>query len=291
MIIRNANKDRFTVIDNKLLEDSRLTWEARGVLSYLLSKPDGWVIRPAHLRAAGNAGKDKLQRIFRELKALGYLEYAKGGFEKSGTTITLVEAPKPREPEKAALDAIGQAESLKTRLLGNPTLGKHGSIVNTETAVITETTENIQKPVRLGQGIRPPEGLNVEAWTKLETYRSQVLKKPYKTDLKMKEMATYPHEIQQQAIDETIAQEWSGCFPAKLMAKGGQQGAPGPMCWDRIIEDLEQGQFNRANYSAAEIKALNKVGGSGEIGRTHYSRLKHLKNRFLDAHKTVHAEH
>jgi hypothetical protein len=50
-----------------------LSWEARGILAYLLSKPDGWVCRNYDLENNGPAGRDKIKRILKELKEFGYM--------------------------------------------------------------------------------------------------------------------------------------------------------------------------------------------------------------------------
>jgi len=39
----------FVVIDRRVLEDERLTWAARGVLGYLLAKPDDWQAFLSHV--------------------------------------------------------------------------------------------------------------------------------------------------------------------------------------------------------------------------------------------------
>lgn len=53
-------------------QDTRLSWEARGVLWYLLSKPGDWQLVIADLEQ--NCGRDKVYRIIRELMAFGYIE-------------------------------------------------------------------------------------------------------------------------------------------------------------------------------------------------------------------------
>ena len=41
MIIRAARPHQnYTIVHNELIEDQSLTWKARGILVYLLSKPD-----------------------------------------------------------------------------------------------------------------------------------------------------------------------------------------------------------------------------------------------------------
>lgn len=50
-----------------------LSWEARGVMGYLLSKPDGWQCRDNDLINKGSAGEYKIKRILKELKQFGYI--------------------------------------------------------------------------------------------------------------------------------------------------------------------------------------------------------------------------
>lgn len=69
-------KDRahpFAQIANTVLNDRRLSIAARGVLCYLLSKPDTWQVRCYELQHATNLGRDALRAVLRELEAAGYL--------------------------------------------------------------------------------------------------------------------------------------------------------------------------------------------------------------------------
>jgi hypothetical protein len=53
-------------------QDKRLSWEARGVLAYLLSKPDDWQVMVKDLQQ--NCGRDKVRHILDELKLHHYLK-------------------------------------------------------------------------------------------------------------------------------------------------------------------------------------------------------------------------
>ena len=67
-------KDKgYFVANNLPFNDRRLSWEASGVMGYLLSKPDGWKCRNFDLVNQRNAGQDKVKRIISELKSCGYL--------------------------------------------------------------------------------------------------------------------------------------------------------------------------------------------------------------------------
>jgi hypothetical protein len=65
--------DRFAVIDNRLLEDPSISWQAKGLQSYLISRPDGWRISSRHLASIGIGGKDRIQSILNELQLAGYI--------------------------------------------------------------------------------------------------------------------------------------------------------------------------------------------------------------------------
>jgi hypothetical protein len=58
---------------NELFNDERLSWEARGLMGYLLSKPDDWTVRVSDLIRRGPAGMYKVQRILKELEECGYI--------------------------------------------------------------------------------------------------------------------------------------------------------------------------------------------------------------------------
>lgn len=97
MIIRTARRDRYVVISKVPLEDTRLSWRARGLLSYLLSKPDNWTVMIAHLVNEAPDGRSSVMAALRELEANGYLWRTKrrvaGQFD--GVDSEVYEEPQP----------------------------------------------------------------------------------------------------------------------------------------------------------------------------------------------------
>ena len=72
--IRNAKqKNPYTSISRVLLQDPKLTFEARGLASYVLSKPDNWEIDVDALIRESPAGRDAIYRMIKELCVQGYL--------------------------------------------------------------------------------------------------------------------------------------------------------------------------------------------------------------------------
>lgn len=67
-------KDRpYFSMSRAAAQDETLSWEARGMLAYLLSKPDDWEVRPADLQQ--QCGRDRVYRVLKELIAAGYIVY------------------------------------------------------------------------------------------------------------------------------------------------------------------------------------------------------------------------
>lgn len=77
-IRREKRENPFTQISRDTLQDKRLSWQARGMLAYLLSKPDGWQTNVwALVDESPSAKRDAVRGILTELKALGYIELIK----------------------------------------------------------------------------------------------------------------------------------------------------------------------------------------------------------------------
>src|SRR5438094_2208577 len=78
MIIRPVCSREFVSLPNVILNDERLSIEARGMIAYLLSKPPRWQIKTASLARALSKkdhplGRTKLTRMLQEAIAAGYL--------------------------------------------------------------------------------------------------------------------------------------------------------------------------------------------------------------------------
>ena len=107
-IFRVAHRERFTVIDNRVLENASLSWAARGVLAYLLSRPDNWRVIVKDLERRGEFGRDGIHTLLRELRAAGFLHFKRrrepGGKISRGIYF-ITEAPHslpPAWPDEAA---------------------------------------------------------------------------------------------------------------------------------------------------------------------------------------------
>lgn len=64
----------YCVLPNALVQDKRLSHKARGVLCYLLSKPDDWVVKRQDLLTPHD-GDAAIRSALQELKATGYIKW------------------------------------------------------------------------------------------------------------------------------------------------------------------------------------------------------------------------
>lgn len=120
----NAN---FTIQSNAVIDDSRLSFRARGVLQWLLSKPADWRTRSIAIAAQSpREGRDAIRTAMRELEEFGYLtrervQHADGTFEMVHTIheipVDTSAAPGPGNPED---DSSGAGESGSTQRMGSP---------------------------------------------------------------------------------------------------------------------------------------------------------------------------
>lgn len=86
-IFRNKVEENFTILRNSCIRNKELTWEARGVLHYLLSMPGDWVVSKADLIAQSPSAGDKvISRILKELETAGYI-YRRKHQDKEGRWV------------------------------------------------------------------------------------------------------------------------------------------------------------------------------------------------------------
>ena len=64
----------YVQIDKRVFEDPRLSWRAKGIMGYLLSKPDGWKVNVVDIWGKGKEGRNAVQDCMSELAVFGYAE-------------------------------------------------------------------------------------------------------------------------------------------------------------------------------------------------------------------------
>jgi hypothetical protein len=63
----------FTIINNKVLQDSRLSTSAKGIFALLMSMKDGWNVNISILKAYSTDGRKSIGNSLAELENIGYI--------------------------------------------------------------------------------------------------------------------------------------------------------------------------------------------------------------------------
>jgi hypothetical protein len=73
-VFRTHHSKGFTILGNALLQDERLSYRARGLLTSLLSRPPEWTARSDQLAdESPREGRDAIRAALRELEEVGYI--------------------------------------------------------------------------------------------------------------------------------------------------------------------------------------------------------------------------
>lgn len=72
--INKKSSGFFTITNNQLIRDDRLSWKARGIFTYLWSMSDGWDFRVNEVSRHAKDGRDSLRAGLKELEEYGYLK-------------------------------------------------------------------------------------------------------------------------------------------------------------------------------------------------------------------------
>lgn len=138
-IVRGPRRHGFVIVPNKALEDARLSFRARGVLAYLLSRPDGWQTDSERLALGASEGRDAIRTALTELDRAGYLTRTKrqdaGGHWITECSVT-DDPPCWKTDAWKSVPGVTSGNGASSQVgpeTGKPTVGEPGPVVpNTE---------------------------------------------------------------------------------------------------------------------------------------------------------------
>lgn len=73
----NSSKYNFTPISNQLIQNVSITLEARGLICFILSLPENWVIYKQQVQKFLKMGDIKFDRVWKECVTAGYISVKK----------------------------------------------------------------------------------------------------------------------------------------------------------------------------------------------------------------------
>ena len=91
-IIRTKREHNYTVVSNKVYDKNQLSWQAMGLLGYLLTKPDNWQVMVAELVNVTKdtkkpTGPNGVYNIINELKEKGFISVRKNSDGSTDYTV------------------------------------------------------------------------------------------------------------------------------------------------------------------------------------------------------------
>jgi hypothetical protein len=162
-VIKRKRSAEFAIIPNAIAANNNLSFDARGLLVYLLSRPNDWKVLAKNIQSEGGIGRDKAYRLLNELIDAGYVE--KREMRGSGSRFTHVSyivrnciLPKAADSdnhsktEPAELCAVSAASGFSGS--GNSDSGKSGP--NTKKGRIQRTDSPL-----------PPNDEGEEMWNQI----------------------------------------------------------------------------------------------------------------------------
>ena len=157
-IIRVKKETRFVVLDKTFLDDNSLSWKAKGIMAYMLSKPDDWTFYLDELMRHSTDGKASFRSGFKELQDAGYVQRVKhrkedGTFrwetivyEQPHTDFPQVDNPSVEKPqvEKPSMDnrKLLNNDLLSNDELNNKELNKEQQLLQQDIKEIIEFWDN-----------------------------------------------------------------------------------------------------------------------------------------------------
>lgn len=134
----------FSMIDNRIINNDKLSMEALGLLVYLLSKPDDWEVHLNQLAARFDCGREKMRGVINALIAVGHirseLKRRTDGGQFEGHGYIVVEDP-VEMAETLPLD--GKAVRRENRPPGNHPL------LSTDLSPRTDSNQKSKSPASL----------------------------------------------------------------------------------------------------------------------------------------------
>lgn len=110
-VFRKVKKTDYTIIDNNIFKNQKLSLKGKGMICTMLSLPDNWNFSEEGLTQLSNDSRTGIRSTLNELIELGYLVRERNRDEKgrlTDTTYTIYEEPMYQKPtlEKPTLENV-----------------------------------------------------------------------------------------------------------------------------------------------------------------------------------------
>jgi len=146
------NKDNpYVMIDRRPIENPVLTYKAKGILTYLMSRPDGWEVNITDLLNHGREKAAAIRTGLKELRAAGHMEYERQR-ENGRITGWLIKVYELPYPKFASEETPEEAELLDSdfQQVENQQIENRGQVLSTvSNTKITSNKRDMTPPASL----------------------------------------------------------------------------------------------------------------------------------------------
>lgn len=142
----------FVTVHKSFIHDDNLSWKAKGILLYLLSRPDDWRIYETELNKHSSDGRDSLRTGIKELEEAGYIHRTRRRNEKG--QLREYEYQVFEQPNQIGKTYVGKTNIGKSNTTNNNSTNNNNT--NNETGdtsqifqLVSKELEMIQSPLKV----------------------------------------------------------------------------------------------------------------------------------------------
>ncbi|MQY78067.1 MAG: hypothetical protein GH151_02560 [Bacteroidetes bacterium] len=149
----------FTIIDNTSVNDKRLSAKAKGILLFLISKPDHWFINLKNLVSSFTDGERSIRSGIKELTKFGYI--VRSHIRSNNGQFSYYDYAVFEQPFKESISASFSPPECRNAVLDNAVLD-NAVLLNTDKKINTENSNiNTSSKPRLSK-----KNDDVSSWSK-----------------------------------------------------------------------------------------------------------------------------
>ena len=171
-VLRKEKKSSFTVIDNAIFKDRKVSFKAKGLLCQMLSLPDGWEYSVKGLATLASDKYSAITSGLKELEEAGYFRreqlYDKGKF--AGYEYIISETPVMKNSDFT----FSENPISENTISENPTqLNTKESITNESKTKVIDIRHMIPPTIEMVEDYINEHGYNVNAHSFMDFYESK----------------------------------------------------------------------------------------------------------------------
>lgn len=239
MIIKVSRKQRdFFQVSNTVVSQSGMSFKAKGVLCYLLSKPESWVPRVSELASLGPDGRESIQTSLQELSRFGFatLESERDSEGKLCGKVWKIYEDPAMNPEftdkRVSAPSATPTDERLSRLTAFPSDGKPDTS-NTD-SLVTPHQKKHQPSDQVSPRELLPDSLKPhwDMWRE-HLHQKKVKRTPLASQQQVKALLKMGEDRAIAAIEFSISNSYQGIYePRQNFSK--PQGAAAVPPWKRL---------------------------------------------------------